>query len=132
MIKKHVEVVAAVIIENNLIFCCQRGNYGECCLKWEFPGGKIEQSETNEKALVREIKEELDSLIEVKQFITKIDYEYETFSITIYAYQCNLIKGELTISEHIASTWVGLKDLSNLDFAAADLEIINYLVNNKN
>lgn len=70
--KKHDEVVAAVIGRDNKVLCCQRGNKGECAYKWEFPGGKIETGETREEALKREIKEELNFTIKIKEFITML------------------------------------------------------------
>ena len=90
MNKKHFEVVAAVIKKDNKIFCCQRGPKGECAFKWEFPGGKIEPGETKEQALLREIKEELNCNINIEKFITTINHEYNTFSLTIKSLEKNV------------------------------------------
>lgn len=128
MDKKHYEVVAAVIVKDNKIYCCQRGNKGECAFKWEFPGGKIELGETKEEALVREIKEELNCEIKVEKYITTIDHEYNTFSITIHVYLCELIDREPTISEHIAYKWCDVSELESLDFAQADYKFLNKIV----
>lgn len=127
MTKKHYEVVAAVIMKNETIFCCQRGNKGECAYKWEFPGGKIESGETKEEALIREIKEELDSIIKINKHLTTIDHEYNSSLITIHAYECELVKGELEISEHFDSRWLKKEELIKLDFAEADKKIIQNL-----
>ena len=118
--KKHFEVVAAVIKKDNKVFCCQRANKGECALKWEFPGGKIEPGETNEEALIREIKEELSCLIKINNFITTVHHEYNTFSLTMHVYLCELIEGEPILSEHVDSLWCDKDKLHELDFAEAD------------
>lgn len=127
MSKKHVEVVAAVIKKDNKIFCCQRGPKGECAYKWEFPGGKIEPGETKEEALVREIKEELNCLIKVNDFITTVNHEYNTFSITMHVYSCELIEGMPQLSEHQNSKWCTKEELTYIDFAKADKNIIIHL-----
>ena len=125
MDKKHYEVVAAVIVKDNKVYCCQRGNKGECAFKWEFPGGKIELGETKEEALVREIKEELNCKIKVEKYITTIDHEYNTFFITMHVYLCTLIDREPTISEHITYKWCDVSELESLDFAQADYKFLN-------
>lgn len=118
--KKHYEVVAAVIKKDGKIFCCQRGPKGECAFKWEFPGGKIEKGETNEEALVREIKEELNCNIKVDRFITTVNYEYNTFIITMHVYLCHLINSEPILLEHKSSLWCDINEMKELDFAEAD------------
>lgn len=125
---KHYEVVAAIIEKDNKFFCCQRGPHGECGLKWEFPGGKIEEGETREEALVREIKEELKSKINVDSFVTTVDYTYNTFSITMHAYKCSLIEGKLELSEHVNSKWLKKEDIYTVDWAEADQRIIKKIV----
>ena len=129
-IMKHVEVVCALIQnEDGNIFCCQRGPSRALANKWEFPGGKIEQNETKEEALVREIKEELKSDIKVIRYIGVSNHEYndlETpFSITMYAYLCKLINGNLELTEHIDSCYATVEEMKDMDFAAADVHLIN-------
>ena len=129
---KHVEVVCALIKnEDDKIFCCKRGPGRALANKWEFPGGKIEQNETKEEALVREIKEELKSDIEVIRYIGVSNYEYtdlETpFSITMYAYLCKLINGDLELTEHIDSCYADVNKMKLMDFAAADIQLINLI-----
>ena len=120
MSKPHYEVVAAVIKKDNKIFCCQRGPKGECAFKWEFPGGKIEPGETKEEALVREIKEELNCNINIEKFITTINHEYNTFSLTMHVYLCSLKESEPILLEHKSSIWCDKNKLNDLDFAEAD------------
>lgn len=128
MNKKHYEVVAAVIEKDGLIFCSKRGPKEECAYKWEFPGGKIEQGETKEEALKREIKEELDGEIIVEKYITTVNHEYDTFSITMHVYKCSLLD-HLVLKEHIDYKWVKKEELMNIDFAEADKQASVFVVN---
>ncbi len=124
---KHVEVVAAVIIKNGKVFCAQRKDIGETAKKWEFPGGKIEAGETSQKALAREILEELNTEIKVGDFITTVNHQYNTFSITMHAYQATVITGNLNLSEHLDSRWLSQDELNSLDWAAADIPIVEQI-----
>ncbi len=125
---KHIEVVAAVIIDaKDRIFCAQRGNYGELALKWEFPGGKIELGETHRVALIREIKEELNTDIDVLDHIITVNHQYETFKLTMHTYYSKVTQGNLLLSEHINSKWLGKNELDQLDWADADIPIVNKL-----
>lgn len=125
MDKKHFEVVAAVIKKDNKVFCCKRGPKGECAYKWEFPGGKIEPGETCEQALIREIKEELNCSIKVNQYITTVEHEYNTFSLTMHVYLCELVEREPTLLEHKSSSWCTKEELEEIDFAEADYKFLN-------
>ena len=127
---KHVEVVCALIInENKEIFICQRGQNMSLPLKWEFPGGKVETNETHKQTIIREIKEELESDIEPIKHLCSINHKYKDipnpFSITLHAYLCKLIKGELKFKEHVQSKWIKVNELSNFDFADADKTLIH-------
>ena len=129
---KHIEVVCAIIInEKNEIFCCQRGPGRALANKWEFPGGKVEENETREETIVREIKEELNSLIELIEYVGVSNHEYidleKPFSITMHAYKCKLISGNLELSEHIDSKWASIEEMKLMDFAAADIPLIYML-----
>lgn len=128
---KHVEVVCAIIKKDNQYFCCKRGPQMSLAGFWEFPGGKIEENETQEEALIREIKEELDSKISVIKYIGVSNHVYsdlpKPFSITMYAYLCELVEGELVISEHSESKWALLEEMHNMDFAAADIPLIDLI-----
>ena len=125
-----VKVVAAIIIDDNKIFATQRG-YGDFKGGWEFPGGKIEINETPEEALVREIKEELKSDIKVIKYIGVSNYEYSNlekpFSITMYAYLCELINGKLELTEHVNSCYASIDEMKLMDFAAADIPLIKMI-----
>ena len=129
---KHVEVVCAVIRnDKNEIFCCKRGPGRALEGYWEFPGGKVEAIETHEDTIVREIKEELKTTIEPIKYIGVSNHEYTEidtpFSITLYAYECKLIQGELELTEHTEKKWVKVEVLKNIDFAAADLPIVEMI-----
>lgn len=129
---KHVEVVCALIQnEEGKIFCCQRGPGRALAYKWEFPGGKIEQNETQEEALIREIKEELKSDVEVIRYIGVSKHEYvdleKPFSITMYAYLCKLVNGNLELTEHINSCYADVNEMKLMDFASADIPLINLI-----
>ena len=118
--KKELFVVAAAIIKDNKVFSAQRGNKGKTAFKWEFPGGKIEQGETPEEALARELKEELSIDVKVHELITNIIDEYDDVILHIATYRCELVSGEPVLSEHIAKVWSDKFELDNLEFSAAD------------
>ena len=124
---KTVNVVAAIICDNydhkTKVFATQRG-YGEFKDGWEFPGGKIEKNETPQQALVREIKEELDTDIEVHDLIDVIDYDYETFHLHMHCFWATVKSGELSLLEHEAVRWVTKDDIDELDWLPADEELV--------
>lgn len=131
---KHYEVVCALIYnDKGEVFIAQRGPRRALCGLWEFPGGKVEQNETHEETIVREIKEELNGTIKPIKYIGKSYYEYtnlidyEPFSITLYAYKCELISGFLTISEHTNGIFVNKEDLKNYEFANADIPFLKFI-----
>jgi len=139
--KKHVQVAAAVITRTNAdgtteIFCAQRPGpkpekeANETNYKWEFPGGKLEQGETPEQALVREIKEELDTEIAINKFVTTVTYEYNSFIITMHCYFCTVKSGSLVLKEHLASRWLTIQQLNCMDWAPADIEAVKAVIKN--
>lgn len=121
---KHVEVAAAVIVCEGKVFAAQRKNAGEMARRWEFPGGKLEEGESPEEALVREIREELDSTISVDSYIMTVEHQYRTFSLTMHAYLCTLVEGELFLEEHLASRWLDGDSLFSVAWADADVPIV--------
>lgn len=120
---KMIEVAAAVIHENNRIFATQRG-YGDQKGGWEFPGGKMESGETAQEALVREIKEELDTEIEVGELIDTVEYDYPKFHLTMHCFFCSVKKGNLVLKEHEAAKWLTLETLDTVDWLPADRGLI--------
>ena len=125
---RQIEVVAAIIVNDNKVFATQRG-YGEWKDFWEFPGGKIDAGETPEEALRREIKEELDTEIAVGELFTTINYDYPTFHITMHCYLCTIENGSLTLLEHEAAKWLSLDQLDSITWLPADLLVIAELQN---
>ena len=120
---KTVKVVAAIIIHENKIFATQRG-YGEFKDGWEFPGGKIEPGETSKEALVREIKEELDIEIEVKDFLETVEYDYPEFHLSMDCFFCVIRSGELVLKEHEAAKWLTAEKLDSVDWLPADKGLV--------
>lgn len=123
MDKKNIKVVAAVIKSGNKIYATQRG-YGEFKGGWEFPGGKIEQGETSQEALVREIEEELETKIKVNDLIDTIKYDYPTFHLSMECFWCEIVKGNLVLLEAEAAKWLTKEELYSVDWLPADLLLI--------
>ena len=116
---KTVEVVAAIIRSGDVVFATQRG-YGEWKDWWEWPGGKVEEGERPEQALVREIREELDAGISVDRFLCTIDWDYPTFHLTMHCYMCSLLSGTLHLNEHEAARWLDRDTLRTVRWLPAD------------
>lgn len=123
---KTINVVAAIIKDDNKIFATQRG-YGEFQGGWEFPGGKIEEGETKEEALIREIKEELDTEIQVGEHVYTVEYDYPKFHLTMDCYFCMVLSGDLTLKEHEDGKWLTKETLDTVDWLPADLGLIKHL-----
>ncbi len=127
---KHYEVVAAIIINDGKILCMQRNisKYEYVSLKYEFPGGKIEAGESKEQALAREILEEMDLKIDIgKEFLT-VEHEYPDFKLTMHSFLCKSSTNEFNLKEHVDFKWLSKSELKNLDWAAADVPIVNKLI----
>lgn len=131
---KTVKVVAAIIKSMNkygepIIFVTKRG-YGEFRGGWEFPGGKIEEGETTEEALEREILEELDTKIKVGQFIDTVEYDYPQFHLSMDCFLCEIISGNLVLKEHEDSKWLTFNELNSVEWLPADEDLVNTLYDN--
>lgn len=127
---KTIEVVAAIIYDGDKIFATQRG-YGEFQGGWEFPGGKIEQGETKEGALLREIQEELDTQIQIEQLFDTVEYDYPNFHLTMHCYLCSVVSGNLELKEHAASLWLTKEQLDTVEWLPADMGLIEKLKTTK-
>lgn len=127
--KKNIYVVGAVIIKNGKILCAQRSENTSLPNLWEFPGGKIEDGETPEEALRREIVEELDCNITVKDKVEHTVYEYDFGTVHLTTYLCYLLNDAPVLLEHQAIKWLNPKELHTLEWAPADIPAINKLSN---
>ena len=129
---KKIEVVAGIIYCKNLILCVQRpkNKLHYISEKFEFPGGKIEEGETQKEALKREILEELNISTKIKSLFMTVVHEYPDFELTMHTFICEVETKELTLVEHIDQKWLTLKELKTLDWAAADIPIVNKLISN--
>ena len=121
--RKGIEVVAAIIFDQEKVFATQRG-YGEFKDGWEFPGGKMEQGETPQQALEREIKEELETEIEVGELLETVEYDYPTFHLTMHCFICTIKSGDLVLKEHEAAKWLTKETLDSVDWLPADKGLI--------
>lgn len=123
---KNIEVCAAIIIKDNRIFVTQRG-YGFFKGQWEFPGGKIEEGESKEECLIREIKEELNANISIVQYLNTIEYDYPTFHLIMHNFICSLKDGHYDLIEHEAAKFVKVTLLDQVEFLPADILILDDL-----
>lgn len=121
---KTIRVVAAIIRDKDKIFATQRG-YGEFKDGWEFPGGKIEEGETPQDALKREIMEELDTEITVGELIDTIEYDYPTFHLPMDCFWAEVITGHLVLKEAEAAKRLTKEQLDSVDWLPADVTLID-------
>lgn len=128
---KIIRVVAAIIKSVNdqgepWVFATQRG-YGPYKDQWEFPGGKIEEGETPEEALKREIREELDTEIEVGEHITTVEYDYPQFHLSMECFWCYILSGELILREHEAARWLTRDTIDSVGWLPADRDLVEII-----
>lgn len=126
---KTIKVAAAIIKNNGMILATQRG-YGEFKGGWEFPGGKLEPGENSVEALKREIKEELDTEIEVGDLLETVEYDYPTFHLSMDCFLCTLLSNTIVLKEHEASKWLSFEDIDNLNWLPADKSLIPIIKKN--
>lgn len=122
---KHIHVAAAVIIRDGMVFAAKRGNSGELAYRWEFPGGKLESKESAKEAIIREIAEELSTVISVDRHLMRVEHRYRSFSLTMDAFLCSIVSGTMAIAEHVECRWLSPSDLFNVDWADADIPIVH-------
>jgi 8-oxo-dGTP diphosphatase len=129
---KKIEVVAGVIFCKNQVLCVQRpkNKLPYISEKYEFPGGKVEVGETKEEALHRELLEELNLSTNIKNLFLTVVHQYPDFELTMHSFMCEVDSKELTLREHIDQKWLTINELTALDWAAADIPIVDKLVSN--
>ena len=123
---KTIDVVAAVIEKDGRVLATQRG-YGEFEGGWEFPGGKVEAGETPEQAIVREIKEELNADIAVRDFLVQVEHDYPKFHLSMKCYLCTLKDASFQLPEHHAAKWLDLAHIESVEWLPADVKVVHAL-----
>ena len=129
---KQIKVVAGLILQNDKLLICQRPNFKDHPLKWEFPGGKIKNDETNEEALIREINEELSIKIINYEELISYNFNYKNLNkkVFIYFYLVNNFSGKVLNNFHKELKWIEIKDIREYDFLEGDLKIIDHISSN--
>ncbi len=129
---KQITTVAGVIKnEKGEILCTLRdqGKYDYVSFKWEFPGGKVEEGETNEETLTRELHEELEIDVEIENFFYQVEHDYPDFHLSMAVYECKLISKEMKMNVHKGIKWLAPQDMMTLDWAAADIPVAEKVYN---
>ena len=123
---KHYNVVAAVVCREDRFLCMQKGKtkFDYTSFKFEFPGGKIEPGETPQEALHRELLEEMNYDVRVGKQLVTVEHTYPDFGITMTAFLCSADSAEFVMNEHVASAWKRKEELTELDWAAADVDVV--------
>ena len=120
---KHIEVVAAVIRKDGMIFATQRG-YGDFKDWWEFPGGKVEPGESLEEALKREIREELSAEIRIEELLRTVEWDYPAFHLTLHCFLCSLATEGMSLNEHEAARWLDGTSIYSVKWLPADMDVL--------
>ncbi|MCR5536651.1 MAG: (deoxy)nucleoside triphosphate pyrophosphohydrolase [Succinivibrio sp.] len=123
---RRIEVVAGILTQQQRIFATQRG-YGEFKDFWEFPGGKVEAGESQEQALVRELKEELETEVEVLKHFADVEYDYPHFHLCLHLFFCRVRQGLLELKEHEQARWLSAQELFSVNWLPADLKVVEKL-----
>ncbi|MCF6154528.1 MAG: (deoxy)nucleoside triphosphate pyrophosphohydrolase [Candidatus Brocadia sp.] len=121
---KHIHVACAIIEKERKVLSAQRSRYMSLPLKWEFPGGKIKNGESLTECLRRELQEELGIEAAIGHPLPPVTHSYQTFSVTLHPFICTIIAGEITLHEHAAFAWLNPQELHTLDWAEADVPVI--------
>lgn len=130
---KHIEVVAGIIEYEGKILCMQRdqGKYDYVSYKWEFPGGKIEEGETKEAALRRELREEMEMDVDIIGHFLDVYHEYPDFDMNMYCFECKAKSPDFVMNVHHDFVWLEKSELDSLDWAPADRPIVKKLLESK-
>ena len=123
---KSIEVVAAIIHKDGNILATQRG-YGDYKDGWEFPGGKMQASETAEQAVIREIDEELRVRIKPEALVTTVEHDYPNFHLTMHCFFSEIVEGEIVLTEHEAMKWLTEETLDSVEWLPADIKVVGEL-----
>ena len=123
---KRIEVVAAIIMRGKEVFATQRG-FGQWQGWWEFPGGKMEEGESPQEALRREIREELDAKIEVGDLLETVEWDYPEFHLTMHCFLCTLLSASIQLTEHQEAVWLTKGTLNSVKWLPADEGLIKRL-----
>ena len=130
--KKRIEVTAAVLVRDGKVLGARRGEQMSLAGFWEFPGGKIEPGELPQQALTREIREELDTDIEVGDLIGTVEYDYPTFHLSMDCFWCTVVNGNLILKEAQEARWLGKSEIYSVQWLPADITIIDRIVKQLN
>ena len=126
-----IQVTCAIIIDQGKILVAQNNESSDHPFQWEFPGGKVKSGETEKECVIREIKEELNLTVEVKEALTPVDHDYKIKVIRLIPFVCSLVSGNLKLNDHNAVKWVSIDELDELDLAEADKELLEMGENRK-
>lgn len=121
---RHIHVTCAIIEKDGLVLAAQRSAITTLPLKWEFPGGKIDPGESTEECLRRELVEELGIEVSVTEILPAVTYRYPALTVTLYPFICAISAGTVVLHEHAAVVWLSAEELPTLDWAAADLPVL--------
>jgi len=130
---KQIKTVAGVIKNNKGEILCtlrDKGKYDYVSYKWEFPGGKVEEGETQQQALTRELHEELDINVKIGDFFYQVEHDYPDFHLSMAVYECELLSEDMRMNVHKDIKWVCPQDMMSLDWAAADIPVAKEILSN--
>jgi 8-oxo-dGTP diphosphatase len=131
VVPKIIRVTAAILMNEEKVFIAKRKAEGHLPLHWEFPGGKVNDGETPEQSLTREIREELGIKIKVLEHFETVFHEYIRGKIELMAFYVEWLGGEIKLTEHVEYRWVAVEELSDYELSPADLPIARKLLNLK-
>ena len=127
----HIHVACAIIERDGLILAAQRKEGMRLALKWEFPGGKIDLGESPEECLKRELIEEMGIHISIDRPLDPVTHQYSFFTVTLYPFLCTILSGDITLHEHAAMKWLPPEELLSLDWAEADIPLIEHYIQSR-